>query len=134
MLLLTVKDFNLDNSLFYFFCIYIAVVFAFIIFSFTSCLADNTTSRDELLTVVHNLTQSMTNLKRCSATANMKLECVCRYQLCVSWYPCELKYCQDQGGNGQQTSYRCGIKTCSKCRNFHFHVNEKQQCFWDRKT
>lgn len=28
-------------------------------------------------------------------------------------------------------SYRCGIKTCSKCRRFEFYAHQKQLCIWD---
>ena len=28
-------------------------------------------------------------------------------------------------------SYRCGIKTCRKCRLFEYYVRQKQLCIWD---
>ncbi|XP_046388175.1 out at first protein [Ischnura elegans] len=86
--------------------------------------------------------------------------CICRLEICVGWYPCGLKYCKggapasggkdggppagpnEVGGGGgggaeggkagpSAGSYRCGIKTCRKCRLFEYYVRQKQLCLWD---
>lgn len=70
-------------------------------------------------------------LKRCKDTSELTAECICRTEVCISWYPCQLKYCQGQDDNGQPMEYRCGIKTCGKCHDFDFYVGERRHCFWD---
>lgn len=70
-------------------------------------------------------------LKRCKDTSELTAECICRTEVCISWYPCQLKYCQGQDDNGQPMEYRCGIKTCGKCHDFDFYVGERWHCFWD---
>jgi len=57
--------------------------------------------------------------------------CVCQYDICVGWYPCGLKYCRGKDSAGRIVSYRCGIKTCSRCRQFEFRVPTKSLCVWD---
>ncbi|XP_058956263.1 out at first protein [Pocillopora verrucosa] len=70
-------------------------------------------------------------LKPCKNTPELSAECICRVEVCLSWYPCHLKLCQGEDDNGQLTEYRCGIKTCGKCYEFDFYVGERRQCFWD---
>ncbi|CAG2107255.1 unnamed protein product [Medioppia subpectinata] len=58
--------------------------------------------------------------------------CVCHLQMCVAWYPCALKYCKTKDGNTSKLqTYRCGIKTCRKCRDFQFHSPFRKNCLWD---
>lgn len=96
-------------------------------------LADNSTEEDlqVLRSLTHNVSDNMRWLKRCQDVGDTTLPCVCQLQLCLSWYPCDLKYCSGQDSNGKSTEYRCGIKTCGKCYDFHFHVGENRHCFWD---
>ncbi|RXG67707.1 Out at first protein [Armadillidium vulgare] len=37
--------------------------------------------------------------------------CICNHQICISWYPCGLKYCTGKDNSGKTVSYRCGIRT-----------------------
>lgn len=67
----------------------------------------------------------------CQAQFDLSQPCVCHYDLCVGWYPCGLKYCRGKDSANRVVSYRCGIKTCSKCRNFEFFVRRKSLCIWD---
>lgn len=73
-------------------------------------------------------------LKRCKDTSELSAECICRSEVCISWYPCKLKLCQGEDDNGQSVEYRCGIKTCGKCHDFDFYVHERRNCFWDMNT
>lgn len=73
-------------------------------------------------------------LKRCKDTSELSAECICRSEVCISWYPCKLKLCQGEDDNGQPVEYRCGIKTCGKCHDFDFYVQERRNCFWDMNT
>ncbi|XP_020378768.2 out at first protein homolog [Rhincodon typus] len=57
--------------------------------------------------------------------------CICRYSLCIEWYPCFLKYCRTKDSAGKTSSYKCGIKSCQKCSHFDFYVPQKQLCLWD---
>ncbi|GAB6019603.1 hypothetical protein CHUAL_001168 [Chamberlinius hualienensis] len=57
-------------------------------------------------------------------------ECECKFEACVGWYPCGLKYCKGKDTNGSTINYRCGIKTCRKCFIFDYRVNYKQLCLW----
>jgi len=57
--------------------------------------------------------------------------CLCHYDICVGWYPCGLKYCRGKDSVGRIVNYRCGIKTCSRCRQFVFRVGSKSLCVWD---
>ncbi|XP_054168777.1 out at first protein-like [Oppia nitens] len=61
--------------------------------------------------------------------------CLCRLQICVMWYPCALKYCKNKDNNNNNNNkiqtYRCGIKTCRKCRDFQFLTHLRQDCMWD---
>lgn len=73
-------------------------------------------------------------LKPCKHTPELSAECICRVEMCLSWYPCHLKLCQGEDDNGQPIEYRCGIKTCGKCYDFDFYVGERRQCFWDTNS
>lgn len=97
------------------------------------CLTENSTRKDlEEVELASQDQSSFTKLlKRCKDTSELSAECICRVEVCISWYPCHLKFCQGQDDNGQPTEYRCGIKTCGKCHNFDFYVGERQHCFWD---
>lgn len=68
---------------------------------------------------------------RCNENSNLWQPCECRLEICVGWYPCGLKYCRGKDSTGKAINYRCGIKTCRKCRAFDFFVQQKQQCLWD---
>ncbi|MPC30016.1 Out at first protein [Portunus trituberculatus] len=52
-------------------------------------------------------------------------------QVCIAWYPCGLKYCKGRDNSGKAVSYRCGIRTCRRCRNFSYFVPQRQLCLWD---
>ena len=47
-------------------------------------------------------------------------------------YPCGLKFCHGKDAKGGAVSYRCGIKTCKKCRIFDYFVKQKMECLWDQ--
>ena len=68
---------------------------------------------------------------QCTSVVDKLNRCICHYKLCLSWYPCALKYCDSIGEGGEKVSYRCGIKTCGKCRQFQFFVDQQEDCFWD---
>ncbi|CAL4204878.1 unnamed protein product [Meganyctiphanes norvegica] len=70
---------------------------------------------------------------RCSdGGRDLNSSCACRYQACIAWYPCGLKYCKGKDkDSGKNVSYRCGIRTCRKCRNFSYFVSQRQLCLWD---
>lgn len=65
---------------------------------------------------------------RCDRELHPEQACSCRLEVCVAWFPCGLKWCQDPG---RPVSFRCGIKSCRKCRSFHYPVQDKSQCLWD---
>ncbi|XP_015756584.1 PREDICTED: out at first protein-like [Acropora digitifera] len=99
-------------------------------------LLENSTREDldKLELASHDQSGLIKVLKRCKETSELSAECVCRTEVCISWYPCQMKLCQGQDDNGQPTEYRCGIKTCGKCHLFDFYVTERKQCFWDVNT
>ncbi|XP_067017808.1 out at first protein-like [Acropora muricata] len=99
-------------------------------------LRENSTREDldKLELASHDQSGLIKVLKRCKETSELSAECVCRTEVCISWYPCQMKLCQGQDDNGQPTEYRCGIKTCGKCHLFDFYVTERKQCFWDVNT
>ena len=70
-------------------------------------------------------------MQRCNELREMWRPCTCQYQLCIGWYPCGLKYCKGKDSSGKVVSYRCGIKTCRKCRLFVYYARQKQLCIWD---
>lgn len=70
--------------------------------------------------------------------------CTCRVEICIPWYPCEVKYCPRSGQTDQTTAgtlrltdlnrsnrVRCGIRSCKKCWVFYFSVDSKNSCLWD---
>lgn len=69
---------------------------------------------------------------RCNNVAGLWTPCTCMLEMCIGWYPCGLKFCKGKidNGIGNAASYRCGIKTCRKCYQFMYHVQQKQQCLW----
>ncbi|KAL1139545.1 hypothetical protein AAG570_006528 [Ranatra chinensis] len=67
----------------------------------------------------------------CHETQGVWSACQCRLELCIGWYPCGLKYCRGGKEAPAQGSYRCGIRTCRKCRHFSYYVRQKQLCLWD---
>ena len=73
----------------------------------------------------------MENQSTCRTVMDPKRSCLCRYQICVGWYPCGLKYCHGKDSSGKVVNYRCGIKTCQKCRTFDYLVAERLSCMWD---
>ena len=92
------------------------------------------TQRQELdgdWSVVSEATHRLPNrgVKQCTdGVRDAILPCICKYQVCISWYPCGLKYCKGRDNSGKAVSYRCGIRTCRKCRNFNFYVSQKFFC------
>ncbi|OWA53933.1 putative Out at first protein [Hypsibius exemplaris] len=69
----------------------------------------------------------------CNETTSWKNGCRCSYSLCVVWYPCDLKYCKSEpvAGDAEPVEYRCGIKTCRKCRTFVYPARRKMDCLWN---
>ncbi|XP_064470430.1 out at first protein-like [Ornithodoros turicata] len=85
----------------------------------------------DLTAAVHHL-PSDPSLVHCNASSNWWQPCQCHLEVCVGWYPCGLKYCRGKDAtSGRPTSFRCGIKSCRKCRDFEYYVREKRQCLWD---
>ena len=82
-----------------------------------------------LVSSVVAISSNSSLVPRCNTVTQKRDKCLCHYEFCLSWYPCALKYCDDTNQAG--VSYRCGIKTCGKCRQFQYHVNERNDCFWD---
>jgi len=73
--------------------------------------------------------QGYEELRRCYLTPQgSRGSCLCALQVCVNWYPCALKYCRNQSGEGE---HRCGIRTCSKCTTFRYMASNKNMCSWD---
>lgn len=70
---------------------------------------------------------------RCNDVSGLWTPCTCLLETCIGWYPCGLKFCKGKldNGIGNNASYRCGIKTCRKCNQFMYYVQQKQQCLWD---
>jgi len=87
-------------------------------------------------TILQSITEAapVANLSSCSDIlfeSQSASPCLCHYDVCVGWYPCGLKYCRGKDSAGRIVSYRCGIKTCSRCRRFEFRVQSKSSCVWD---
>lgn len=68
---------------------------------------------------------------KCRDVKDWSTPCYCQWEMCIGWYPCGLKYCRGKDGNGKVVSYRCGIKTCQKCRYFTYQTKRKELCWWD---
>ncbi|XP_026463328.1 out at first protein [Ctenocephalides felis] len=69
-------------------------------------------------------------LPKCADAKAARAPCRCRFEVCVGWYPCGLKYCRGKSA-AAGSSYRCGIKTCRKCSAYSYHARQKQHCLWD---
>ncbi|XP_018020034.1 out at first protein-like [Hyalella azteca] len=54
--------------------------------------------------------------------------CICQQQVCLWWYPCGLKFCKDRDDSGKAITYRCGIRTCRRCRIYSFYAATQAQC------
>ncbi|KAK2170123.1 hypothetical protein LSH36_4g09049 [Paralvinella palmiformis] len=67
----------------------------------------------------------------CSNTTDLWRPCACHYDGCIMWYPCGLKYCKGKDSTGKTVNYRCGIKTCSKCRRFEYQARRRELCMWE---
>ena len=78
--------------------------------------------------------------------ANESKPCQCRVEICIPWYPCEVKYCpRPTAGESDPTTagtlrltdlnrpnrVRCGIRSCKKCWVFYFVADSKSSCLWD---
>ncbi|XP_053729286.1 out at first protein homolog [Synchiropus splendidus] len=74
------------------------------------------------------------SVQACHSTKDMWQPCLCRYSLRLEWYPCLLKYCRSRDTTGRGSSYKCGIKSCSKGYHFTYYVPQKQLCLWDEET
>uniref|UniRef100_A0A3Q3WTU5 Out at first protein homolog n=1 Tax=Mola mola TaxID=94237 RepID=A0A3Q3WTU5_MOLML len=74
------------------------------------------------------------NFQACHSSKDMWQPCLCTYSLRLEWYPCLLKYCRSREGTGKGSSYKCGIKSCSKGYHFTYYVPQKQLCLWDEET
>ncbi|XP_077467758.1 out at first protein homolog [Stigmatopora argus] len=72
--------------------------------------------------------------RACHATGDLWQPCLCTYALRLEWYPCLLKYCRSREPTGRGSSYKCGIKSCSKGYRFTYYVPQKQLCLWDEET
>jgi len=70
---------------------------------------------------------------KCRDVSDWNQPCFCLWENCIGWYPCGLKYCRGKDGSGKMVSYRCGIKTCQKCRYFTYQVKRKELCLWDEQ-
>jgi len=68
---------------------------------------------------------------RCKDTSDIKKPCLCKYHMCIGWYPCGLKYCRGKDSAGKVVNYRCGIKTCRRCLVFEHYARQKMYCLWD---
>jgi len=68
---------------------------------------------------------------KCKDVKDWNAPCFCQWEICIGWYPCGLKYCRGKDGTGKVVSYRCGIKTCQKCRYFTYQTKRKELCLWD---
>lgn len=69
-----------------------------------------------------------TTASRCRDTVDFWKPCVCHIDMCIGWYPCGLKYCRGRDSAGNNVNYRCGIKTCKKCRGFDYYITQKSLC------
>ncbi|XP_035389816.1 out at first protein homolog [Electrophorus electricus] len=75
-------------------------------------------------------------LPSCGAARDLWEPCTCSYALRLEWYPCLLKYCRSQEGGTavRSTTYKCGIRSCSKGYNFTFYTPHKQLCLWEEES
>lgn len=89
-------------------------------------------SMSRLESAIYPFPTSQSETVRCNNVAGLWTPCTCMLEMCIGWYPCGLKFCKGKidNGIGNAASYRCGIKTCRKCYQFMYHVQQKQQCLW----
>lgn len=89
-------------------------------------------SMSRLESAIYPFPTSQAETARCNNVAGLWTPCTCLLEMCIGWYPCGLKFCKNKidNGIGNAASYRCGIKTCRKCYQFMYHVQQKQQCLW----
>lgn len=77
-----------------------------------------------------SVSQQYSGLSRCSQLSyEDSAACLCVVDSCIHWYPCSLKYCRNNNGEGGE--HRCGIRTCSKCTEMRFTAKSKLHCSWD---
>ncbi|PWA20392.1 hypothetical protein CCH79_00003810 [Gambusia affinis] len=74
------------------------------------------------------------SFQACHSTKDLWQPCLCTYGLRLEWYPCLLKYCRSRDGTAKGTTYKCGIRSCSKGYHFTYYVPQKQLCLWDEET
>ena len=96
-----------------------------IVFNYTALSRDYTT----LLGATKSL--AVQRVTPCSNTTDLWRPCACHYDSCIMWYPCGLKYCKGKDSTGKTVNYRCGIKTCSKCRRFEYQARRRELCMWE---
>ncbi|XP_022650928.1 out at first protein-like isoform X2 [Varroa jacobsoni] len=56
----------------------------------------------------------------CSSDPAPWAPCACRLTACIHWYPCALRYCENNGV--------CGIRTCSKCYDMYHTEDGRRRC------
>lgn len=88
-------------------------------------------SKDHVTMMSAMQKQTPAKYARCIDTQDTDRPCLCRFDMCIGWYPCGLKYCRGKDTVGKVVSYRCGIKTCKRCLTFLHVANRKQKCVWD---
>ncbi|XP_028321563.1 out at first protein homolog [Gouania willdenowi] len=74
------------------------------------------------------------SFQACHSTKDLWQPCLCTYSLRLEWYPCLLKYCRSRDPTAKGSTYKCGIKSCSKGYHFTYYVPQKQLCLWDEET
>ncbi|MEQ2199681.1 hypothetical protein XENOCAPTIV_008162 [Xenoophorus captivus] len=74
------------------------------------------------------------SFQACHSTKDLWQPCLCTFGLRLEWYPCLLKYCRSRDGTAKGTTYKCGIRSCSKGYHFTYYVPQKQLCLWDEET
>lgn len=79
-------------------------------------------------------TTGQPSLQPCHSAKDLWQPCLCTYTLSLEWYPCLLKYCRSRDSAARGSSYKCGIKSCSKGYQFTYFVPQKQLCLWDEET
>uniref|UniRef100_A0A8C6T5M5 Out at first protein homolog n=1 Tax=Neogobius melanostomus TaxID=47308 RepID=A0A8C6T5M5_9GOBI len=79
-------------------------------------------------------TTGLPSLQPCHSAKDLWQPCLCTYNMSLEWYPCLLKYCRSRDSAGRGSSYKCGIKSCSKGYHFTYFVPQKQLCLWDEET
>lgn len=89
-------------------------------------------SVSKLELAIYPFPTTQTTLSTCNSVSGLWTPCTCMFEMCIGWYPCGLKFCKGKidTGIGNNASYRCGIKTCRKCYQFLYYVQQKQQCLW----